>query len=62
MTIGPSSQLNWASSLLSRLDQCALNLTTGGRDATGTNDEQLNSHVNQMTILRHKQVRKLRSL
>jgi hypothetical protein len=37
-------------------------LTTGGRDATGTNDEQICSHVNQTAHLTRAQVEKLISL
>ena len=62
MTFGSASQYHWISSLLTRLDQCSLYLTTGGHDPTGTLEEQLNSHVHQTTALRPSQVRKLTSL
>ena len=62
MSFGPSSKYHWTSSLLHRLDECSLLLTIGGRDAVGTHEEQLNSHINQAGVIRQKQVRKLVSL
>ena len=62
MTFGPSVKHLWSSSLLTRLDQCALYLTTGGNDPTGSHEEQLCSHVNQSTFLRQHQVSRLTNL
>jgi hypothetical protein len=61
MTFGPASQYHWVSSLLARLDHCNLFLTTGGRDPTGTLEEQINSHINQRRF-RPVQVRELTSM
>ena len=42
MTFGPTSKYHWAASLLHRLEECSLFLTTGGKDSTNTHEEQLN--------------------
>ena len=62
MTFGPASEYHCVLSLLTRLEQCNLCLTTGGRDPTGTMEEQLNSYANQNQVLGYQQVRKLTSL
>ena len=58
-TIGSTHRHHWGGSLLTRLSQCSLYLTTGGRDATGTNEKQICSHVNQSVLLTRAQVAKL---
>ena len=61
MTFGPAQQYNWTSSLLHRLKQCQLFMTIGGKDPSGTHEQQLNSHTNQGTILDRAQVDTLMS-
>ena len=63
MSFGPSPKHHWTASLLTRLDHCALCLTIGGKDPTGTHEEQISTYENQSSgRLRPKQVRRLVSL
>ena len=65
MSFGSTLKDHWAHSLLERLDECSLYLTLGGKDPTGTHEEQLNNHNNRAPgnpVIRPHQDKKLASL